>query len=137
MQDIVCHIVGYDWQETGYLSTLKLKYYHLRGGGDGKKIRPCAKDPMQGSCIFFRQALLAALKGNWQTSELLPVELPRLDHSKGCFAAYNVRSMDELSICTTGLRGHIRPDTAHAIGGTAELALRYSIISAFTAGPKH
>ncbi len=31
----------------------------------------------------------------------------------------------------------IRPDTAHAIGGTAELALPYSIISAFSARPKH
>ncbi len=31
----------------------------------------------------------------------------------------------------------MRPATAHAIGGTAELALRCSIISAFTAGPTH
>ncbi len=32
---------------------------------------------------------------------------------------------------------HIRPDTAHAIGWTVELALRYSIISSSTAGPSH
>ncbi len=54
-----------------------------------------------------------------------------------CFAAYYARSIDELSGRTTGRLGYIRPDKAHAIRGTAELALRYSIISAFTAGPKH
>ncbi len=47
-----------------------------------------------------------------------------------------MRSIDELSGRTTGRLGDIRPDTAHAIGGTAELALRYSLISALTAGPK-
>ncbi len=54
-----------------------------------------------------------------------------------CFAAYDVRSTDELSGCTMGRLGYIRPDTAYAIGGTAELALRYSIISASTTEPKH
>ncbi len=44
--------------------------------------------------------------------------------------------MDELLGCTTGQLRYIRPDTAHAIGRMAELALLYSIISAFTAGPK-
>ncbi len=34
------------------------------------------------------------------------------------FAAYDVRSIDELSGRTTGRLGCIRPDTAHAIGGT-------------------
>jgi hypothetical protein len=33
--------------------------------------------------------------------------------------------------------GEIRQVTAHVIRGTAELALRYFIISAFAAGPKH
>ncbi len=38
-----------------------------------------------------------------------------------------------------GRLGYIRPDTAHAIGGAAELsvALQCSIIPTFTAGPKH
>jgi hypothetical protein len=54
-----------------------------------------------------------------------------------CFAAYDVRSIDELSGRTTGRLGDIRPDTCHAIGGTAKLALRCSTNHAFYAGPKH
>jgi hypothetical protein len=77
---------------------------------------------------FRRLALLAAQKGDLPTSELLPVELPRHVRPKGCFAAYYVRSIDELLGRTTGrLRvGDIRTYTAHTIGGTAELALLYS-----------
>ncbi len=45
---------------------------------------------------FSRWALLAAPKGEWPTSELRPVELPRLARPKRCFAAYCARSMDEL-----------------------------------------
>ena len=41
-------------------------------------------------------------------------------------ATYYARSMDELSGHTTGRIGYDRPDSAYAIGGTAELALRYS-----------
>ncbi len=44
---------------------------------------------------------------------------------------------DKLSGLDTGRLGYIRPATAHAIGGMAEQALRYSIISASTAGPIH
>ncbi len=66
------------------------------------------------------------------------MELPRLARPKGCFAAYDVRGkIDELSGRNTGRLGDIRQDTAHAIGGTAELAPRHSIISTFSAGPKH
>ena len=43
-----------------------------------------------------------------------------------CFAAHGGGSIDELPGRTTGRLGYIRPTTAHAIGGTAELALRYS-----------
>ncbi len=53
-----------------------------------------------------------------------------------CYAAYDVRSVIELSGRTAGRLGDIRPDTAHSIKGTAELALRHSIIPAFAAGPK-
>ncbi len=56
-----------------------------------------------------------------------------------CFAAYDIRSIDELSGCTTpaGRLGYIRPATAYTIrlGGTAEMALRYAIITASTARP--
>jgi hypothetical protein len=54
-----------------------------------------------------------------------------------CFAAYYIRSKDMLSGRTTGRLGCIRQTTAHAIGRTAELALRYSIITASTTGPSH
>ncbi len=54
------------------------------------------------------------------------------DGVAGYFTAYDVRRIDELSGRTTGRLGDIRPDTANAIGGTAELALRYSIISTFS-----
>ncbi len=37
---------------------------------------------------FPRLALLAVPKREWLTSELHPVELPRLARPKGCFAAY-------------------------------------------------
>ncbi len=40
-----------------------------------------------------------------------------------CFAAHDVRSIDELSGRPTGRLGYIGPTTAQAIGGTAELAL--------------
>ncbi len=37
---------------------------------------------------------------------------------KGCFTAYDIRRIAELSRRTTGRPGDISPDTAHAIGGT-------------------
>ncbi len=77
---------------------------------------------------FPRRELLAASKGEQQTFELHPgpVELPPLVHPKGCFTAYYTRSIDKLSGRTTGRLGYDRPDSAYAIRGTAELALRYS-----------
>ncbi len=72
------------------------------------------------------RALLAAPKGERPTSELRQVELPRLGHPEGFFAAYYARSTDELSGHTMGRLGYDGPDSAYDIGGTAELALRYS-----------
>ncbi len=60
----------------------------------------------------------------------------RIRHAD-CFAAYGIRSIDELSGHTAGRPGYFGQTTARAIGGTAELALLYSIISAPTAGPIH
>jgi hypothetical protein len=57
---------------------------------------------------FPRLALLAAPKGERPTSELQPVELPRLVRPKGCFAACDARSIDELSGRTTGRLGYVR-----------------------------
>ena len=65
--------------------------------------------------------ILTTNKWLFDTTVLTLQNLNRL-----CFAAYHARSIDELSGRTTGLLGYIRPDLAHAIGGTAELALRYS-----------
>ena len=46
-----------------------------------------------------------------------------------CFAAYDVRSgsVDELLGRTTGRLGYTGPTLAHAIGGTEQLELRYSL----------
>ncbi len=46
--------------------------------------------------------------------------------TRGYFAAYYARSIDKLSGCITGRLGYDRSDSAYAIGGSAELALRYS-----------
>ena len=102
-----------------------LQYYHLRRGCVGTcerwDVQDTHQDFSQGRCW----TMLAAPKGCWPSSELRPVELPRLARPKGCFATYYARSMDELSGRTTGRLGYDRPDSAYAIGGTAELALRY------------
>ncbi len=59
--------------------------------------------------------------------ELLEMGLPQGRTTlSSCFAAYCARSIDELSGRTKGLLGYDRPDSAYAIGGMAELALRYS-----------
>jgi hypothetical protein len=71
-------------------------------------------------------AFLAAPKGEWLTSRVRPVELLQLARPKGCFAYYYARKIDELSGRAAGRLGCIRPNSAHAIGETAELALRYS-----------
>ncbi len=55
-----------------------------------------------------------------------------------CLAAYYARSIDELSGRTTGRLGYVRPNSAYVIGGTAELALRYSNQCPHpTTGPRH
>ena len=85
------------------------------------EIQACAMDPVQ---VF--PAFSSCAKGGVADFRLRPVELPRLARPKGCFAAYYARSIDELSGHTTGRLGYDWPDSAYAIGGTAELALRYS-----------
>jgi len=79
--------------------------------------------------VFTCWALLAPAlhrrRGNSQLQNR-SVELPRLASLKGFFAAYYARSIEELSGHTTGRLGYDRQDSAYAIGGTAELALRYS-----------
>jgi hypothetical protein len=93
-----------------------------KGGAWGRVSYGLYKTPTK---VFPRRALLAAPKGEQPTSELRPMELPRLARLKGCFTAYYPRSIDELSGRTTGRLGCDRLNLAYAIGGTAELALRY------------
>ena len=63
-------------------------------------------DPMQ---VFPAGRCLRRRRGKWQYQFLRPVELPRLARQKGCFAAYDIRSIDQLSGHTTGRLGYIRP----------------------------
>jgi hypothetical protein len=114
----------YDGTHTG--CAFVLQYYHHQGCVGACELW-AVQETHQG---FTRRALLAAPKRERPTSKIRPVELPRLARPKGsrCFVAHYARSIDELSGRTTGRLGHIRQDTAHAIGGTARL-VRYSIIS--------
>ena len=57
------------------------------------------------------------------------MELPRLARPK-VFRHKRLTELDEQSGRTTGRLEYTWPTTAYAIGGTATLALRYSIISA-------
>ena len=64
--------------------------------------------------------------------------LPQLARPKGCFASYYAKSIDELPVYaksidelsvlgrTTRRLGYVRPNSAYAMGGTAELAQQYS-----------
>jgi hypothetical protein len=49
-----------------------------------------------------------------------------LSTSARCASVSPHTAVEVWTSCRTGRLGHIRPTTAHAIGGTAELALRYS-----------
>ena len=64
------------------------------------------------------------------------MELPRLARPNGpggVFRHKRLLELVELSGRITGRLGYTWPTTAYAIGGTASLALRYSIISATAA----
>ena len=56
------------------------------------------------------------------------MELPRLARRRG--VSTRLMELVELSGRITGRLGYTWPTTAYVIGGTATLALRYSIISA-------
>jgi hypothetical protein len=88
---------------------------------------------------FPSQASLVALKGEGLHTTDTSSGAAQTCQPEGSFEAYDIRSIDELLGRTTSLLRYIRHATTHAIGGTAELALRYSITSACTASlrPSH
>ena len=63
------------------------------------------------------------------------MELPLLARLKGCYAVYDIRSIGEQSGRTTSPTRIYGP-TGHAIGGTAQVALRSSSTATFNAGPR-
>ena len=82
---------------------------------------------------------LSAPKGEWQYTKATTREAAPTSPPEGVFRHKRRMELDELLGRTTGrLRlGHTWPTTAYAIGGTATLALRYSIISATAAASTH
>ena len=82
---------------------------------------------------FLRRATLAAAaapKGGWPYTEEAPSGAAPTSPPKGVFRHKRRMELDEQSGRTTGRLGYTWPTTAYAIGGSAALALRYSIISA-------
>ena len=83
---------------------------------------------------FPRLATLVALKGERPyTKETTSGASP----PEGVLRCMRHMELDEQPGRTTGRLGYTGPTTAYAIGGTAALALRYSIISSSTARPSH
>ena len=82
---------------------------------------------------FPRHATLAAPKGEWPYTEETPSGAAPTSPPEEVFRRTRRMELDEQSGRTTGRLGYTGLTTAHAIGGTAALALRYSIISSSTA----
>ena len=76
---------------------------------------------------------LSAPKGEWPYTEATPSGAAPTSPPEGVFRHKRRMELVELSGRTTGRLGYTWPTTAYAIGGTATLALRYSIISATAA----
>ena len=87
-------------------------------------------DPMQ---VFPRRATLAAPKGEWPYTAATPSGAAQTSPPEGVFRQKRRMELVQLSGRTTGRLRYTWQTTAYAIGGTATLALRYSIISASTA----
>ena len=90
-------------------------------------------------CRFSAPGALSAPKGEWPYTEATPSGAAPTVTSppEGVFRHKRRMELVELSGRTKGRLGCTWPTTAYAIGGTATLALRYSIISASTAEPIH
>ena len=84
-------------------------------------------------CRFSPPGALSAPKGEWPYTEATPSGAAPTSPPKGVFRHKRRMELVELSGRTTGRLGYTWPTKDYAIGGTAMLALRYSIISASTA----
>ncbi len=108
------------------------------GTAGGRGDPECARFPVKrsarprdlpGACTVLRLVFYSSRTPGYTdmcANALLMEERVMSNNDGGsCFAARCARSMDELSGRTTGRLGYVRPRSACAIGGTAELALRY------------
>ena len=95
------------------------------------EVRAFAMDPtgMQVS----PPGVLSAQEGEWQYTEEAPSGAAPTSPPEGVVRHKRRMELVELLGRTTGRLGSTWPTTAYAIGGTATLALRYSIISATAA----
>ena len=78
---------------------------------------------------FPRRATLRAPKGEWSYTKETPSGAAPTCPPEVVFRHKRLMELDELSGRTTGRLGYTWLTTAYAVGGTATLALRYSIIS--------
>ena len=86
---------------------------------------------------FPRPATRVAPKGESLYTEETPSGTAPTSPPEGMFRRTRRMELDYQSGRTTGRLGYTELITAYAIGGMAALALRYSSISASTAGPIH
>ena len=99
---------------------------------EGGCVRKC--EHLRGTpCRFSPPGALSALEGDWPYTEATPSGAARTSPPEGVFRPKRRMELDELSGRTTGRLRYTWPTTAYAIGGTATLALCYSIIPASAA----
>ena len=80
-------------------------------------------------CRFSPLGALSAPKGEWSYTEATQSGAAPTSPPEGVFRHKRRMELVELSGRTTGRLRYTWPTTTYAIGGTATLALRYSIIS--------
>ena len=94
------------------------------------EVRACAMDPVQ---VFPAGRRWRPQRGSGRTPRRTSSGAAPTSPPEGVFRHKRLMQLDELSGRITGRLGDTWPTTAYAIGGTATLALRYSIIPASTA----
>ena len=110
------------YQLLDNMGALVLKFYPLLRGCVCGNTSMC-DGPHAG---FPRRATRAALKGEWPYTKEMPSGAAPTSPPEGVFRHKRLMELDELPGRTTGRLGNTWPTTAHAMGGTATLALRNS-----------